>query len=421
MLRLAIFAFFVGGLTGLIASLFRLAIEHADQWRGSFIGWAHEWSIIGMLLVVAMVATASGFAAWLVRRFSPHATGSGIPQVEAVTNGTLPHPNRTLIPVKFIGGWLAIGAGLSLGREGPSIQIGATIGSLFAKGMRFGAQDRLALLVGGAGAGLATAFNAPLAGAIFVLEELVRRFDTRFAVAALTASSAAIGVARLILGNSPDFEVGPIPSSGFGVGILFALLGVLAGLIGVAYNRALIGALNMVDRLAHWPIELRAALIGAAVGIVAWCAPQLVGSGDNLTQQALSGTVVLSTLPLIFLVRFAMGAVSYAANTPGGLFAPMLVLGSQLGLLFGSLAHMGFPGLEMPATGFAIAGMAALFVAVVRAPVTGIILVTEMTGNVTLLLPMLFASAMAMVIPAMLQNMPIYETLSERLSKANSK
>lgn len=404
-----------GGLSGLVAALFRVMLERGEGWRGTLIAQAHDHALLGFLLVVTATAIAAALGAWLVRRFSPEAGGSGIPHVEAVVSGDVPHPSYVLAPIKLVGGWLAIGGGLALGREGPCVQVGATISSLLGKLFRLGSRDRLTLFVAGAGAGLATAFNAPLGGAAFVLEELVRRFDTRFAIAALAASAGAIAVARIVLGDAPDFHVAAIPYPDFGAAVLFAALGVVAGLVGVAYNRAIVGALAVADRLQRFPVELRAAAVGAGVGVLAWYAPGLVGGGDNLTQQALSGSAVMSTVVVAFTLRFVLGAVSYAAQTPGGLFAPILVLGAQLGLLFAALSELGLPLAGLPGTAFAVVGMAALFTAVVRAPLTGIILITEMTGSFTLLLPMLSACAAAMLVPVLLGNAPIYDSLRQRL------
>jgi CIC family chloride channel protein len=159
---------------------------------------------------------------------------------------------------------------------------------------------------------------------------------------------------------------------------------------------------------------LRAALIGGAVGALAWFAPELVGGGDPLTQSALDGNGTLALLALTFVLRAALGAVSYAAATPGGLFAPLLVLGAQLGLMFGMFGRMVFPGLDIAPEGFAVVGMAAFFAGVVRAPVTGITLVVEMTANVTMLLPMLAACFVAMLVPTLLGNPPIYDALREQ-------
>jgi chloride channel protein, CIC family len=411
---LALVAVIAGALAGFVASLFRLALEHADRWRDALIVWAHGSPILGFVLVVATVAATTGIGAWLVRRFAPHAGGSGIPHVEAVVKGELPPAPFRLFPVKFIGGWLAIGGGLALGREGPSVQMGATLAEILGRLFRRSVTDCRTLLAACAGAGLATAFNAPMAGAVFVLEELVRRFDTRIAIAALGASAGAIGVARLFIGNAPDFQVAPIAYPGFGVTGIYLVLGVIAGVVGMAYNRAVVGALAANDRLGRLPVELRAAMIGTAVGMLAWFAPRLVGGGDALTQGALSGTEALGLLGLAFVLRFGLGAVSYAARTPGGLFAPMLVLGAQLGVLFGAACRFASLDFGVPPAAFAIVGMAAFFSAVVRAPVTGIVLITEMTASFTQLLPMLCACFTAMAVPTFFGNPPIYDSLREQ-------
>ena len=286
--------------------------------------------------------------------------------------------------------------------------------NLLGEIFRRNGDDCKVLLAAGAGAGLATAFNAPIAGAVFVLEELVRRFDTRITIATLGASAGAIAVARVLLGDAPDFHVEPLPYPGFGTVPIHLALGLVAGFLGVAYNRALLGTLAAAERLHRWPVELRAALIGAAVALLAWFAPGLVGGGDAITQRMLAGTETVAMLSVVFLLRFGLGPLSYAAGTPGGLFAPMLVLGSQSGLFFGNLCYQWFPTVAPNPTALAVVGMAAFFTAVVRAPLTGIILVTEMTASFTLLLPMLGACFAAMLVPTLLRDAPIYDSLRER-------
>ena len=289
--------------------------------------------------------------------------------------------------------------------------MGSTLAHLISGLARRPWADCRVLMAAGAGAGLATAFNAPIAGAIFVLEELVQRFEHRIALAALAASATAIATARAILGSQPDFAVmplDPVPALGQP---LFLVLGVIAGLLGVAYNRSLLATVTLFERLRTLSPEMRAALVGAAVAAVAWFAPALVGGGDRLTQSALSGAGSLAWLPLIFLLRVVMSHASYATGTPGGLFAPLLALGAQAGLLFGAGCAALFPDLGIPAPAFAVVGMAALFTGIVRAPLTGIVLITEMTAAFNLLLPMLAACFAAMLIPTLLRDAPIYEAL----------
>lgn len=415
LLVLALLAPIVGAVSGLIGAVFRLTLAAADRFRDAAIVWAHGWKLGGFLVIAAGCAAAVAFAAWLVRRFSPYASGSGIPQVEAILQDKLPPTPPRLLLVKFFGGLSAIGAGLALGREGPSVQMGAAVAQIVAKVSGRNWLDCKVLIAAGAGAGLATAFNAPIAGAVFVLEELVRRFDTRLAIAALGASAAAIAVARAFLGAAPDFTVEPLAYVGVQVWPLFVALGAVAGLAGNLYNGALLGMLAAMDRLSRWPIEIRAAVIGGAVGALGFFAPALIGGGDDITQRTLSGAAALAMLPLAFLLRFGLGAVSYAAPVPGGLFAPLLVLGAQLGLFCGVLCRLAIPDAGLDPAAFAVVGMAAFFTAVVQAPVTGIVLVIEMTASFTMLLPMIAACFAAMLVPNLLHGAPIYDSLRERL------
>jgi len=413
LLALTALSLLAGAASGLVAAIFRLALQHVDRFRDGLVVWAHT-QMLGFLLVITACLAAAAVAAALVRRYAPHASGSGIPHVEAVLSGALPQAPYRLILVKFFGGLLAIGSGLALGREGPSVQMGATVSNLLGVTFRCNADDCRALLAAGAGAGLATAFNAPIAGAVFVLEELVSRFDTRITIVTLGASAGAIAVARLILGDALDFHVAELPYPAFGTVPVHLALGIVVGALGVAYNRAIIVTLGATDRLRRWPVELRAGFVGALVGLMAWFAPGLVGGGDVITQRTLDGADTATTLSAVFLLRFGLGALSYAAATPGGLFAPMLVLGSQSGVFYGILCRHWLPGITHPPAAFGVVGMAAFFTAVVRAPVTGIVLVIEMTGSFTLLLPMLAACCSAMLVPTLLGNAPIYDSLRER-------
>src|SRR5262245_13679095 len=214
LLALALLSLVAGAVTGLVGAVFRISLDWADHVRNVLVAWAQQWGIAGLVLVTAACAIATAVSAWMVRRLSPHASGSGIPHVEAVLSGELPPAPVSLVPVKFAGGVLAIGSGLALGREGPSVQMGASLAHLVGVAFRRNWRDCRALLAAGAGAGLAAAFNAPIAGAVFVLEELARRFETRMAVAALGASATAIAVSRLFLGDVPDFEVDPLAFAG---------------------------------------------------------------------------------------------------------------------------------------------------------------------------------------------------------------
>lgn len=427
LLLVALLAPVVGAGAGVTDAMFRLALTQADRWRNALIGLGHQQRWIGFVLVVGGCAMTAAFGAWLVRRFSPHASGSGIPQVEAALNGALPGAPPRLLPVKFFGGLSAIGGGMVLGREGPSVQMGAVVAHLVGKLCHRTPEELRLLLAAGAGAGLAVAFNAPIAGAVFVLEELVRRFEGRMAIIALGASSTAILISRVFLGDAPDFQVtisthamaatGPLPYAAAAAWPLYVALGIVAGAVGSLYNRAILRALSWTERFARCPIELIAAAIGGLLGIIGWFFPGLIGGGDDITQRVLAGGMAVGMIPFTFLLRFALGPLCYAARTPGGLFAPLLVLGAQLGLVFGTVCVVAFPHLGIEPEAFAVVGMAAFFTGVVQAPVTGIVLVTEMTAAFTTLLPMLAACFAAMLVVHLLCDTPIYDALLARVSR----
>jgi len=370
--------------------------------------------------VILGVALLAAIAAWMVRTIAPESTGSGIPYVESqLREGWIGNPFH-IIWVKLVGGWMAIGgAGLVLGREGPTVQIGAVIGYILGGVFRRTEEERHVLLAAGAGAGLATAFNAPIAGAVFVLEELVGAFDVPISIATLGTSVGAIGVARLLLGHSPDFTVVMLRQPNVGRVWPHLALGVVVGVLGIFYARAILGMIALQKHWSKIPVEFRAAAVGAVIGLVGWFAPTLVGGGDTLTQQALTGNVVYSTMAVLLLIRFVLGPLSYSAETPGGLFAPMLTIGSQAGLLLAWLWVRVFHSGPFLPQEFAVVGMAAFFTAVVRAPVTGIILVIELVGSSALLLPMLAAAFAAMTVATVVRQPPIYESLRVVRSSEN--
>lgn len=408
---LAVLAAVVGGLTGLAAASFRVLLTDLSTRRGHVISWAHHhwW---GSLLVMLAAGAATAAAAALVHRVEPHAEGSGIPRVEAVVEGRAEPGRFRILPVKYLGGLLSMGAGLALGREGPSVQMGGNAGIIVARVARSSRQHLQILVAGGAAAGLATAFSAPIAGGVFVLEELVRRFDPKTTLATLIASAAGFATAHLLIDDSNDFHTMAFKAPELRQAGWVILVGAACGLLGVIYNALVMRGLYLADT-SRIPAEIRAGAIGVAIGAVAWFSPSLVGSGDNLTQDALLGKGTVAVALGILAARILIGVVSYAALTPGGLFAPMLVLGSYTGLTIGLLArHLDSHAPE--AAGLALIGMAAFFTASVRAPVTGIVLASEMTGSVTLLAPTLGACALAMFIAMALRSEPIYDLLTTR-------
>jgi len=414
LLGLAVSGLAVGALAGLVGSAFHFALDGAERLRTELLDWAHGYPVAGWLAPALIAATAAYIARWLVRRFAPDASGSGVQRVEAIIRGEAAPMSDVVLAVKFVGGVLALGAGMALGREGPTVQMGAKIGQLWARWFKLRAADGRALLAAGAGAGLAAAFNAPLAGAIFVFEELLRRFELRAAVAALSACSAGLVIMRMLIGDRLIFSVPPIVVNLFPGYFMFLVLGGIVGALGVLYSRMVVAGLDVVDRMRGVQPEVPAAVVGAIVGLIAWFAPYAIGGGEAQVQTVLDGSQTFAAVGILFVLRLVLGPLCYAPGLPGGLFAPLLIIGAAAGQLLGKTAEAWTPGLTPPLPAIAAVAMGALFVAVVRAPVTGIALVVEMTGESSLFVPLLTASASAVAVPAMLGSRPIYDTLRDR-------
>jgi CIC family chloride channel protein len=408
----------VGAMTGLAAASFRILLDHVGALRNTLATWAHgNWW--GLILVVLTCTACATTAAALVRRIEPHAEGSGIPRVEAVVAGRAAPDRFRSLPVKYIGGLLSIGSGLALGREGPSVQMGGTIAVIVATATRRPLTDLRILAAGGAAAGLATAFNAPIAGGVFVLEELVKRFDPRTTIATLVASASGFAAAYPFTGSDTDFRMPHLHDPHMSNAQWVLAVGVITGILGVLYNKAIMFGLRIADT-SRWPTEARAAAIGIGVGVVVWYAPDLAGSGDNLTQNALLGHGTIWAVAGALLFRFLFGVISYAASTPGGLFAPMLVLGADTGLIVGLAATHLAPHTAPDPAALALIGMAAFFTASVHAPITGLILATELTGTTNQLPPMLGACATALLVAVALRSRPIYDLLTDRAARTAS-
>lgn len=403
----------VGVATGAVGAAFRWVLEHADDGRDELVEWAEGLGAAGWLVPLAVCAAGAGVGVWLVQRFAPYASGSGIPQVEEVVAGAEPPAPVRPFAVKFVGGALGIGSGLALGREGPTVQMGATVGHLVSL-ISARLPSYRTLMAAGAGAGLAAAFNAPLAGAIFVAEELTHQFRVRLAAATIVACAGAVTIERLWLGSAPDFDV---PAFGFldaGALVAFAILGGLAGLAGVAFNRCLLATLQLADRLRGLPRGTRGAVVGGIVGLVAWFFPDVVGGGDSLAQDVLVSDAALGALVALFAGRFALTLASYGTGAAGGLFAPLLVLGVVLGRFVGEAGAHIAPDAAPDPRALALAGMAGYVVASVRAPLTGVVLILEMTGAFSLLLPVVVTAATAYLVPWVLRDTPVYDALRER-------
>ena len=415
LLRMTVASVLAGAMIGVVGGAFRWCLAQAERQRDAMVVWSHGRPFLGWIVPVVVALIAVAVARYLVLRFAPEAAGSGIHRVEAIMAGQIEPGSNIVLPVKFFGGLLSLGSGMALGREGPTVQMGATIGHIVAPWLVREKDDRRLVLAAGAGAGLAVAFNAPVGGSVFVFEELTTSFTPWLLVATLSAATFAVAVMRWMIGNQYVFFVLPGSAPSGVIEWYFLMLGGLLGVAGAAYNALSLWLLDLTEKLSKYPAVARAAFIGAVVGLVAFFAPALVGSGDTLTQSILSNKLPLHALGMVFVIRFVLGPWSYAAETPGGMFAPLLLLGAAFGGLFGGLVQHFASALGVPVVEFAIVGMVALFAASVRAPLTGIVLAIEMTGRGDLTLQMLAAALGAMLVAMLLKSPPIYQSLRERM------
>ena len=404
-----------GVLVGIVGGFFRLFLFTADLIRMDILAWASVLGIVGFLAVVAL-ASACVVAARLIVLRVPRVSGSGIQDVEAVWRGEIPATAWQVIPAKFVGGLLSIGAGLALGREGPTVHLGSAIGSEVGRRLRLDDRDVRILQTALGGAGLGVAFNAPIGGALFVFEEVTKSVRLRLTLVTLIGTATAVAVSRLILGDAPEFDVRAIgPPPGWTL-LVFLAFGIATGIVGAGYNMLILFALGVADRLRRVPPIAQAATVGAVAGLLLWFDPLIAtGGGDQLAQTVLGGGIAINALVVYLLVRFLLGPLSYASQTPGGLFAPLLAVGALWGAAFAGIlgVFLNVPGLD--GTTFAVVGMATLFAAIVRAPFTGIVLIVEMTAATTLWVPMLAAAFGAVITTTVLRNEPIYDSLGRRM------
>ncbi len=404
----------VGLLAGLAATAFRAVLAAADNLRNGLISWAHHYPSFGWIFPVLFSIIGTTIALYLVRKFASEASGSGIPHLELVLHRYRELDWKRLLPVKFFGGMMAIGGGLALGREGPTVQMGGAVGDAVSRWMRLGIRDRLTLTAAGAGAGLAAAFNAPLAGVIFVLEEVQKDFRQAVFGSVFIAASVADIVARFASGQLPVFRIPSYPVPSLLALPAFAVVGIITGLLGVFYNRCLMRTVSLFAKIAPKYGFIAASVVGVIVGISAWFNPDAVGGGHHLAESFLEGHRALGVIMAWFVVRFILSMASYGTGVPGGIFAPLLVLGALIGLGVGEVTHLFYPRLVPIPAIFAVVGMAAYFAAIVRAPLTGIVLILEMTGNYAQMLPLLVACFCAYLVAEAFGELPIYENLLER-------
>jgi chloride channel protein, CIC family len=406
----------LGSLVGLVGGVFQLSLDAIARWHDSLVANFESGRVLWWLIPMAFSAVSVYIALLLVRRIAPETGGSGVQEVEGALDDLRPLRWQRVLPVKFLGGIFSLSGGLVLGREGPTIQMGGNLGKMVADRFKLSSDDVHTLIAAGAGAGLSAAFNAPLAGILFVVEEMRPQFKYNFLSvhSVLIASVMSDIVLRVLMGQTPDIRMATLPAAPLASLWLFPLLGVLFGVFGVVFNGLLIMTLDFFSNMKGWSYKLTGLYVGAAIGLLVARFPGTVGGGYELMPRALHESVPTTMLLVLFVVRFGTTMVSYASGAPGGIFAPMLALATVFGMWSGHYAHAWFPDLIVHPQIFAVAGMGALFSATVRAPLTGIALTIEMTGNYSLIVPLILTCMVAAIVAQGLGGRPIYTVLLKR-------
>jgi len=406
----------VGLTAGVVGSAFRLALTYIEVFRDHLYTSAGNSGLISWLWPVLFAVTGISVALFIVKKFAPEASGSGVQEIEGALDGIRPMRWKRVLPIKFIASLFSLGSGLLLGREGPAIQLGGNIGKMIRDIFRQPEVENNPLVSAGAAAGLASAFNAPLAGIIFVIEEMHEHFRFNFysVAAILIGSGTADIVARALVGTNPVIRMTVFSSPDLSGLWLFIILGLLFSVVGYLFNKLLILSLDFFSRLSKIPIILIGIIVGLLIAIIGIFFPDMIGGGYDTISNVLDNSFTLNFLLVLFIVRMLLSIFSYSTGVPGGIFTPMLTLGVILGMLFGSVIHSHFPDLVTHPGIFAVAGMAGIFASTVRAPLTGLVLAVEMTSNFELILPLIITTVSASVVTAWLGNKPIYTTLLER-------
>lgn len=399
----------VGVLAGLLSIFYRMGIEHGVDTSIQIYAYLKTHPLL-LLPWLALIAGVGFLLNWMIKH-EPMASGSGIPQVKGVVLFGLKMKWKSILAVRFVGGILCSFFGLSLGREGPSIQIGAAAGQAVAERCgRHGTLEDDYLITGGAAAGLSAAFSAPLSGMVFALEEIHRSFSPLILISATAASLTADFLSKNFFGLRPvldftDVPVLPIPYYGW-----LLPLGIVSGLIGSLLNRTLLDFQKLYTKLPAPVRPCAALLIALPCGLFL---PLTLGGGRDLIRLSESTQLGLGMLFIYLIVKLLFTGASFGSGVPGGIFFPILTVGALSGSIVGYAASgMGLPPQYI--SDFAVCAMAGALAASVKAPVTSILLTAEMSGSLVHLLPVAACAFVALLVSDMLKIEPIYDSLLDR-------
>ena len=401
-------AVMVGLISGLLVVFFKVSISKLFEFIQNFIS---QFDLSHKLLIFPLITTLGGLISGvLVFKFAPETKGSGIPFVKMVMARMGNITRVRTIVIKFLAGVAGIGTGLSLGREGPSVQLGAGAGALVGKIFKMKGTDQGKLIAAGAGSAIGATFNAPIAGTIFVLEELVNKFSASLLFPVLVATVTASSVARHFLGNNPSFTIPYITHDLSFEGIsVCIILGIVAGFLGVAFAKIIYKNNEFFEKMDKIPNWLKPAIAGFGIGVIGIFIPYVLGSGNLSVDLLLQHKLALSVVVLVFAVKFFVTPFCFGSGAAGGIFLPMLMLGSFLGYIVASIFNMF--GFHVDVVVMAMIGMGAFLASVARTPITAVVMVFEMTAGYTHILSIMLSAAIADLIAEKLNHRPIYASL----------
>ncbi len=397
-------AIVIGLLAGFSVVAFRKAIDFT---RMHLLGAAP-----GPLRAVLVPALAGLVLAVLVLRFFPRVRGSGVNQTKAalyVYDGYIPFQTVT---GKFIACALAIGTGQSLGPEDPSLQMGAGIASILGRRLRLSRSKLRLIAPVGAAAGLAAAFNAPISAVLFVIEEIIGTWSAGSLGAIVLAALASVVITRLFLGAQPLFEIPAYRMAHPSELLTYAVLGVVGGVLSICFVKLLALLRPRLRALPQWTYYLQPAVAGALIGAIGIRYPQVMGAGYDAMDQAMRGAFLWHVLLALALLKILATTLSFSSGVPGGLFAPTLFVGAMAGAAVGTLQHRFFPDFAGPIGAYALVGMGALFAGFLRTPFTSVFMVLEVSGNYSIIVPVMIANTIAYVIGRTFQRVPIFDLMT---------
>jgi chloride channel protein, CIC family len=399
-----VLALVIGALTGLAVVAFIVLTEHVGM--RLYPAGAAPWRRI-LFPVAGSVAMG-----YLLFRYFPNARGSGVPQTKAAlyaNNGRI--TLRTVLG-KFFCTSTTLASGIPLGREGPSVQVGAGIGSVLGRFLGLGPEKVKALLPVGAAAAIAAAFNTPLAAVVFALEEVVGDLHAPMIGSVVLASATSWLVLRLLLGNNPLFKVPQYQLVHPAEFAIYGVLGLAGGLVSVAFTKLLLGLRKRFLTLPRKTLWFQPVAGGLLVGLIGWFVPQVLGVGYGYVGDALNGKMALQLMLLLVLLKLITVTTSYASGNAGGIFGPALFIGAMLGGSVGTLAHGLFPSHTASAGAYALVGMGTAFAGIVRAPMTSVLMIFEMTQDYSVIVPLMISNLISLFVSSRLQRTPIYEALA---------